>query len=59
MIIDVYLDRTIANQSVFEANKNECDISTIRTIRAGYFVVSFEMLKPKRTSNHEGTHKSC
>lgn len=58
MIIDVYLDRTIKNKSVFEAYKNECDVSIIHTIRAGYFVVSYEVLKPKRTSNHEGTNKS-
>jgi len=58
MQIAWYLDDTHGRRKFIEAYRNETKISNLYLVRVGIFIVSIEILKPKRNRNHERSGKS-
>lgn len=56
MIIDIWIETIAMNEAAFFGwAQHTCSISTMYIARAGKLCVSFEILKPKKERNHEGT----
>ena len=53
MEFDVYFDHLVTHNKAFEYIKTTTKNSTMWLVRAGKLVVSLEILKPERTTNHE------
>lgn len=58
MQLACYLDDTHGRHKFIEVYRNEAEISKLYLVRVGIFIVSLEILKPKRKLNHERSGKS-